>query len=275
MVQKINIVATHLASQPNPSSKVKDVHAAHTQQSASSALATPPTQGQLTPSLSQLANNQPLRTHLSQLVLLLQQHAALSQPKALQKILSQLFPSDPNVLMQLLRQMVLPDKDKPSRLALMWLKLGLAQYAKDDPNLHQAIKNVLQGMQLSGSENADQHILMLQLPWFTQQQLRTIQLEFKRPKKTSKKKSRWQIQLKLPIGDNDMLAHASIEETQIQIKLYCSDQDDLARIQAHQQRLTQQLTNVGYTTQCHSFLGKVPVDLFEPKRHEHGLNITV
>ena len=275
MVQKINMVSTHLSSQPNSSTKVKTSPASHTPQLTSNALTMATNQEQVTASLSQLATNQPLRNHLSQLVSLLQQHTALNQPKTLQALLSQLFPSDPNAVMQLLQQILLPDKDKPNRLALMWLKLGLAQHAKKDSNLHQVIRDVLNGMQLSGTEDSDQHILMLQLPWFTQQQLRTIQLELKRPKKASKKKRRWQIQLKLPIGDNNMLAHASIEETQIEIKLYCSVQDDLARIQAHQQLLIQQLTNAGFTTQCHSFLGKVPTDLFEPKRNDHGLNIIV
>lgn len=275
MVQKID--STLPPSQPSPAVEKKElnskgvINSSPTPLPASSAEEISKQMAQL----SHLAKARPLTSHLSQLVTLLKKLPVNSQPKTLQALLSQLFPTTPSALTSLLQQLITPEKNKANQLALRWLALTIKLKGLQDPSLDKAMKDVLNGMQVSQHDTPNNQVWLMQLPWLMQQQLKTVQLKIKQPKKSGKNKKKWQIQLKLPIGEHDMLAHAVIEESIVDIKLYTTNETDLARIKAYQGLFSEQLNKAGIQSHCQSFLGKVTEDFFAETHHETAINIIV
>ncbi len=275
MAQKIN--STPPLSQPVKVLEKKEFNSNRVANSSPNLLA-PSSAEEVNKQMAQLtllAKKQPLSSHLSQLIALLKKLPLTSQPKALHTLLGQLFPTSPSALTSLLQQLLSPEKNKANQLALRWLALTMKFKDLQASSLEHAIKDVLQGIQVSQHDTPNHQVWLMQLPWFMQQQLKTVQLKIKQPKKSEKGKKKWQIQLKLPISDHEMLAHAVIEESIVDIKLYTTHEADLARIQAYQGLLSEQLSKAGVRNHCQSFLGKVTEDFCKEIHNEAAINIIV
>ncbi len=262
MVQKIN--HTSNMAKPSPTSPTKSAKV--TADNAAPAQSNLGVDAALN-TAQRLTSPLPTPKLATQLSVLMQRLITLD-PAAAQKInqvLAQLFPTTPEQMLTLLSHLLAHPKHQFKGLILLWL--NLRKQPALDKGLSSELSQLLEKMQLKHIDQTNQHLWLLQLPWFVEHQLKHVQLKIVKPK-TKQGKRKWQLKLKLPTRQSEMLADAWFDETDINLKFYCDNQLDLDLVSQYSPLLLNQLNQAGFNVSCQEYMGQLPPDLvaeFEDK----------